>query len=78
MKPPWTVLRRFSLGWLETGTLISLVAIGSVVLLFAQLVDEVFEGESHAFDTAVLLGQPHKVAPYGSSAAFAQGRASRS
>jgi undecaprenyl-diphosphatase len=64
MKLPWLTHRRIPLGWLlETGTLVSLLAIGGAVLLFAELVDEVLEGESHTFDTAVLLALRNPLDP---------------
>jgi undecaprenyl-diphosphatase len=44
------------LGWLlEAGTLVSLVAITAAGLLFAELAEEVLEGDSRAVDTAILL-----------------------
>ena len=56
MKPPWVRFRRLPFGWLvEAGTLFSLVAIAGAGLLLAELVNEISEGESRAFDTAVLL-----------------------
>jgi undecaprenyl-diphosphatase len=56
MKLSWARLRRLPFRWLlEAGTLVSLVAIAGAGLLFAAIVDEVLEGESGAFDTAVLL-----------------------
>ena len=45
--PPWAIL--------EAGTLISVLVVAGGMLLFAKLVDEVLEGETHAFDQAVLL-----------------------
>ena len=45
--PPWSIL--------EAGTLISVLVVAGGMLLFAKLVDEVVEGETHAFDQAVLL-----------------------
>jgi len=48
-------LRQLPVGWLfEAGTLFSVLVIAGAGLLFAELVDEVLEGESRAFDTAVL------------------------
>jgi undecaprenyl-diphosphatase len=52
------ISRRLSdrLGFAMTvGLLLGLLASVGVILLFAQLVDEVVEGESRRFDTAVLL-----------------------
>jgi undecaprenyl-diphosphatase len=48
--------RRIPFRWLlEAGTLVSLVVIAGGGLLLAELVDGVREGETHAFDTTVLL-----------------------
>jgi undecaprenyl-diphosphatase len=64
MKLPWARLRRLPFGWLlEAGTLVSLVALAGAALLFAELVDEVFERESRAFDTAVLLALRNPLDP---------------
>ena len=64
MKLLWTRLRRLPFGWLlEAGTLISLVAIAAAGLLFAELVDEVLERESRAFDNAVLLALRNPLDP---------------
>ncbi|HEX2227571.1 MAG TPA: phosphatase PAP2 family protein [Candidatus Binatia bacterium] len=64
MKLSWTRLRRLPFGWLlEAGTLVSLVAIAAAGLLFAELVDEVLERESRAFDTAVLLALRNPLDP---------------
>jgi len=40
---------------LEGGTLISVLVVAGGLFLFAKLVDHVLEGETHAFDHAVLL-----------------------
>jgi undecaprenyl-diphosphatase len=64
MKLPWARLRRLPFGWvLEAGTVVSLVALAGAALLFAELVDEVLERESHAFDTAVLLALRNPLDP---------------
>lgn len=41
--------------FVETPTLIALLAISGVVWFFASLAEEVVEGETHAFDERVLL-----------------------
>jgi undecaprenyl-diphosphatase len=64
MKLPWATLRRLPFEWLlEAGTLVSLVALAGAALLFAEFVDEVFERESRAFDTAVLLALRNPLDP---------------
>jgi undecaprenyl-diphosphatase len=64
MKLPWARLRRLPFGWLlEAGTVVSLVALAGAALLFAELVDEVLERESRAFDTAVLLALRNPLDP---------------
>ncbi|HWO41365.1 MAG TPA: phosphatase PAP2 family protein [Candidatus Eisenbacteria bacterium] len=64
MKLVQAAFRRLPLGsLLEAGTLFSVLVIAGAGLLFAEVVDEVLEGESRAFDTAVLLAlrDPHQL-----------------
>jgi undecaprenyl-diphosphatase len=41
--------------WAELGPLAGIAAVAASLLAFAQLADEVLEGETHAFDEAILL-----------------------